>query len=143
LPGRRGQVASVDLGGRRAARERALELLYECELKQLSPSALLAELPVEPTAYAAELVRGVEAHQAEVDELVGKHAIDWSLARMPVVDRALLRLATYELLFQAGVPMAAVISEAVSLAKAYSTDESAGFVNGVLAAVAREARPGT
>jgi len=141
LPRHRERAPSLGLGSRRGARERALELLYEAELKQLAPGSLLAELPVEPTAYAAELVRGVEAHQPQVDELISKYAIDWSLGRMPVVDRALLRLATYELLFQPDVPTAAVISEAVELAKAYSTDESGGFVNGVLAAVAREARP--
>jgi N utilization substance protein B len=152
VPGRREQAAAgrghgdraapLGLGSRRGARERALELLYESELKQLGLGELLAELPVEPLDYTRELVRGVEEHQARVDGLISKHAIDWSLGRMPVVDRALLRLATFELLFRPDVPTGAVISEAVDLAKAYSTDESGGFVNGVLAAVAREARPG-
>ncbi len=141
-PGHGDRAAPLGLGSRRGARERALELLYESELKQLGLGELLAELPVEPLEYARELVEGVEEHQVRVDELISKHAIGWSLGRMPVVDRALLRLATFELLFRPDVPTAAVISEAVDLAKSYSTDESGGFVNGVLAAVAREARPG-
>lgn len=128
-------------GGRRGARERALELLYESELKERPPSAVLAELAVPPASYAAELVQGVEAHFAAVDELISRYAIDWTLERMPVVDRSLLRMATYELVYRPDVPTGAVISEAVELAKAYSTDDSGGFVNGVLAAIAHEVRP--
>ena len=128
-------------GGRRGARERALELLYESELKQQAPSAVLAELPVPPARYASDLVKGVEENQSRIDELISRHAIDWALDRMPVVDRALLRMATFELAQRPDVPTGAVISEAVELAKAYSTDESGGFVNGVLAAIAHEVRP--
>jgi transcription antitermination protein NusB len=129
------------LGGRRGARERALELLYECDLKEQAVSDLLEELPVPPQPYATTLASGVEAHQARIDELLAKHAIDWSLDRMPVVDRAVLRMATFELGWCSDVPTSVVISEAVELAKEYSTDESAGFVNGLLATIAHELRP--
>jgi N utilization substance protein B len=131
----------VPLGSRREARERALELLYESELKEQKTSEVLAELPVEPARYATELVVGIEEHQAEIDQVISRHSIDWALGRMPVVDRALLRIATFELLHRPDVPTGAVISEAVELAKAYSTEESASFVNGLLAAVSHEARP--
>ena len=102
---------------------------------------LLAELPIAPQPYASTLCRGVEAHQAPIDALLAKHAIDWSLERMPVVDRAVLRMATFELGWCPDVPTSVVISEAVELAKEYSTDESAGFVNGLLATIAHELRP--
>jgi N utilization substance protein B len=87
------------------------------------------------------LARGVEEHQARIDALISKHAIDWSLDRMPVVDRALMRIATLELGWRPDVPTSVVISEAVELAKAYSTEDSSGFVNGLLATIAHELRP--
>ncbi|MDQ3757166.1 MAG: transcription antitermination factor NusB [Actinomycetota bacterium] len=125
-------------GSRREARERALSLLYEAEMKDQAPADLLAELPVEPDPFAAELVRGVGAHQAELDEVIARFAIDWALDRMPAVDRNILRLAVYELLHRPDTPVGAVISEAVELAKRYSTDDSGRFVNGVLASVAAD-----
>jgi N utilization substance protein B len=127
-------------GTRREARERALSLLYEAELKELPADALLAELPVHPDPFAAELVRGVAAHRAAIDEVVARFAIDWALDRMPVVDRNVLRLAVFELLHRPDTPVGAVISEAVELAKRYSTEDSGRFVNGVLASVAAESR---
>lgn len=128
-------------GPRRAARERALLLLYEAEAKGRSLSTLLAELPLHPDPYTEELVLGLEAARDRVDELVGRHAMGWSVGRMPAVDRSLLRLATFELLAEPDVPVGAVISEAVELAHRYSTEESGRFVNGVLAAVAEVVRP--
>ncbi len=86
------------------------------------------------------VVSGVEANAARIDALISGHAIDWAIERMPVIDRTLLRMATFELLALDDVPTAVVISEAVDLAKQYSTDESGRFVNGVLAAVATELR---
>lgn len=136
-PRRRGSAAT---SARREARERALGLLYEAQAKDLPPAAVLDELPVEPDPFAADLVRGVGEHLDAIDRLVSAHAIDWRLERMPVVDRTLLRLGTYELLHRPDIPVAVVISEAVELAKAYSTDESGRFVNGVLAGVAAEVR---
>jgi N utilization substance protein B len=132
--------APVPAGPRHQARERALGLLYEAEIKQLPVEVVLAALPVPPDPYAVALLRGVVAHQARIDELVGAAARGWELDRMPVVDRALLRMATYELLGEPGVPVSVVIDEAVELAGRYSTDDSGRFVNGVLATVATSAR---
>ncbi len=132
---------SLGTQSRREARERVLSLLYEAEAKGLEPAALLRELPVPPSPFVAALVEGVSREQAAIDEVISRHAIDWSLDRMPVIDRNVLRLAAYELLWQPDIPVAAVISEAVELAKLYSTEESGRFVNGVLSNVAREARP--
>jgi transcription antitermination protein NusB len=125
---------------RREARERALSLLYEAEAKQMSPDQILADLPVAPDAFAADLVHGVGANLVRIDGLIGAHAIGWALDRMPAVDRAVLRLATYELIAHDDVPTAVVLSEAVELAASYSTDESGRFVNGVLSAVSAEVR---
>jgi N utilization substance protein B len=123
--------------GRREARERALELLYEAEIKNTSAAELISALPVPPVAYSVLLTEGVDHHRAEIDELLREYARGWSLERMPAVDRALLRLATYELLHQADVPVGVVISEAVELASEFSTDDSGRFVNGVLSAIAK------
>lgn len=132
----------MSVGSRRESRERALSLLYEAEVKELSPAALLAELPLQPEEFVADLVQGVGVHQARIDALIGRFSVDWALDRMPAIDRNLLRLAVYELLERPDVPLGAVISEAVELAKRYSTEESGRFVNGVLASVAAEVRPG-
>ena len=132
----------MNVGSRRDARERALSLLYEAELKEMAPAALLADLPLQPEPFVADLVQGVGANQARIDGLIARYAIDWTIDRMPAVDRNLLRLAVYELLERSDVPLAAVISEAVELAKRFSTDESGRFVNGVLSSVAAEVRPG-
>jgi transcription antitermination protein NusB len=126
---------------RREARERALSLLYEASSKGAPPGEVLAELPVAPDAFAVDLVRGVEARQPQIDELIETNAIGWALKRMPVVDLAVLRMATYELLAHPDVPTPVVISEAVELASQYSTDESGRFVNGVLATIADAVRP--
>lgn len=102
----------------------------------MSPDAVLAELPVPPDPFVSDVVSGVGARAAEIDALVSGFSIDWSLDRMPAIDRTLLRMATYELLARPDVPTGVVISEAVDLATEYSTEESSRFVNGVLAAVA-------
>ncbi len=125
---------------RREARERALSLLYEAETKGVPPSQVLEDLPVPPHPFAADLVEGVGARLDDIDGLIAKHAIGWALDRMPAVDRAVLRMATYELLARPDVPTAVMLSEAVELAGSYSTDESGRFVNGVLSAIAAEVR---
>lgn len=127
-------------GLRREARERALSLLYEAEAKDATPAAVLDELPVAPDAYAADLVEGVGTQLEKIDGLISGHAIGWAVERMPAVDRALLRLSTYELLNRPDVPTAVILSEAVELAAAYSTEESGRFVNGVLSAIATDVR---
>jgi N utilization substance protein B len=128
------------VGSRREARERALSLLYESEAKSVPPSEVLAGLPVPAEPYAVELVEGVEAHQAAIDEVIGRLSRGWTLERMPAVDRALLRIAIFELQHRPDVPTAAAISEAVELAKTFSTEDSGRFVNGMLSAVAAECR---
>jgi N utilization substance protein B len=129
------------IGSRREARERAFGLLYEAETKDVTPSAVIAELPIEPEPFTVELVEGVEANGPALDATIQRFARDWKLERMPALDRALLRLGVYELSHRPDVPTGAVISEAVELAKRFSTDESGRFVNGVLSAVAAEVRP--
>lgn len=129
-------------GSRREARERALALLYEAEAKAETPAEVVAALPIEPDAYAERLVLGVGEHGGAIDGLIRRYARGWKLERMPAIDRAVLRVAIYELLFEPGVPTAAVVSEAVELASEYSTDESGRFVNGLLARIAGEVRDG-
>jgi len=120
-----------------------MALLYEAEAKGCVPlGTVLDDLVVDPEAFAAELVAGVSRHQDEIDELIGRFARGWALARMPVVDRSLLRIGTYELAHRPDIPLGAVICEAVELAKAFSTDDSGRFVNGVLAKIATELRSG-
>jgi N utilization substance protein B len=133
----------MSIGTRREERERALSLLYEAEAKDLRAAALLAQLPVSPEPFVVDLVTGVDGNRDRIDELISRHAIDWTLERMPAVDRNILRLGAYELLERPDVPLGAVISEAVELAKRYSTDESGRFVNGMLASIAAESRPST
>lgn len=127
-------------GGRREARERAFHLIYESEMKSEGSDAVLASLLLEPDQFAIELVTGVAEERATIDALIVDHARNWELDRMPALDRALLRLATYELAFRPDVPTGAVISEAVDLATRYSTDDSGRFVNGVLSAIASVVR---
>jgi transcription antitermination protein NusB len=131
----------VATGSRRESRERALSLLYEADAKGISPAAVLEELPVPAEAFAAAEVAGVGSCLARLDALIGRYALDWAIHRMPVVDRTLLRMAVWELLERPDIPTGAVISEAVELAKTYSTEESGRFVNGVLGSIATEVRP--
>ena len=88
-----------------------------------------------------DLLLGVDGHRDRIDALIARFAIGWTMDRMPVVDRSLLRLSVYELLERDDVPVGAIISEAVELAKRFSTEESGRFVNGVLASIANEVRP--
>ncbi len=123
-------------GPRHEAREQALALLYEAELKSIEPARLLEGLPTTPDPFAKDLVLGVAKCRAQVDSLIAQAALGWEIGRMPVVDRAVLRLATFELLEQRRTPVAVVIDEAVELVKQYSTEESGAFVNGVLSHIA-------
>jgi N utilization substance protein B len=132
----------MSVGTRREARERALSLLYEADAKSATPDEVLAGLPVAPDPFVTDLVAGVAERQDEIDALIARFAIDWTLDRMPVIDRTLLRMATFELLGRPDVPTGVVISEAVELAKQYSTEESGRFVNGVLSSIAAAARTG-
>lgn len=126
--------------GRHEARERALGLLYEAEVRELTGPALIESLPLAPASYAQSIVHGVHDGGPRVDQLINDHAEGWTVDRLPNVDRAILRLAVWELIEQPEVPAAVVINEAVELAKEYSTERSSGFVNGVLDSVARVVR---
>jgi len=127
------------VAARSKARKRALDILFEAEqrglpvLELLSERQSLGETPV--PQYAAELVRGVATHQPEIDNLISENAVDWTLERMPAVDRNVLRLGVYELLWADDVPDGVAISEAVLLAQDLSTDASPAFVNGLLARI--------
>jgi N utilization substance protein B len=125
---------------RHLARERALELCYELEQRPGSLDALLAGLPTAPDEYSVELARGVEEHREEIDVFLRRYSEHWALERMPVVDRAILRLGCYELAYEPDTPTGVVISEAVELAKEYSTKDSGRFVNGMLGRIAEEVR---
>ena len=125
---------------RSEARERALHLLYEAEVRDQGPDEVLAEQVLAPDAYTRRVVGGVGDHLAEIDTVVSGKARGWTLERMPAMDRAVLRMASYELLYEPEVPTAVVIDEAVELAKRYSTEDSGRFVNGVLSAVAAQVR---
>jgi len=125
---------------RSKARKRALDVLFEAELRGLPVLELLAERitmssPPVPD-YAAELVRGVAVQSARIDELISEYAQDWTMDRMPAVDRNVLRIGVYELLWAPDVPDGVAISEAVLLVRDLSTDASPAFVNGLLARIA-------
>ena len=125
---------------RREARERALGLAYEAEIRDVDLVVIVTEQPVRPDDYACRLVEGVAEHGDEIDALLSKYSEHWALDRMPVVDRTLLRISTYELGWVPEVPAAAVITEAVELAKQYSTKDSGRFVNGLLGRIAEQLR---
>jgi N utilization substance protein B len=122
------------------ARERALYLLYEAHSKGIAPSATIDIQVLEPDELTQELVRGVDSNLPHLDELIAAKAKGWTLARMPVLDLSVMRLAVFELVERPHVPTAVVLNEAVELAKRYSTDDSGRFVNGVLAAIAADVR---
>ncbi|WP_419850394.1 transcription antitermination factor NusB [Candidatus Poriferisocius sp.] len=126
---------------RRQVRERALGLLYEAETKGVDMAELLAaqELPLDP--YAHTLVTGVAYHQGDIDALLEELSDRWPVSRMPALDRAILRMASFELSHSTDIPIAVIINEAVELAHDYSTPSSAGFINGLLSQVATMVRP--
>jgi transcription antitermination protein NusB len=130
--------------GRHAARKRAVDLLFEAEARNLTAAevadsrTLLANSksdidPLNP--YSVTVARGVTEHRAHIDDLISTHLQGWTLERLPAVDRAILRVAVWELLHAEDVPEPVAVDEAVELAKELSTDDSPGFVNGVLGQV--------
>ncbi len=133
------------MAARSKARKRAVDLLYEADLRGDDPVTTLAEriaLADPPISdYTIELIEGVAEHRAAIDQLLSEYSEGWTLERMPGVDRAVLRIALYELLWAADVPDAVAIDEAVELAKMLSTDESPKFINGILGRVVRDQLP--
>lgn len=135
------------MSARSKARKRALDVLYAAEARGVDPLVVLDERMQEPTGpdrqswtpigeYAEALVRGFVEHRDRVDSLLAEHSRGWTVDRMPAVDRAILRIAVYELLCSTQVPPAVVVNEAVDAAKVLSTDDSPRFVNGVLGQLA-------
>lgn len=126
---------------RRDARRLAAGILHQADVAGRDALEVLSErreLGERVPGFAEELIRGVSEKRAELDRLIASHSEDWTVARMPVVDRTLLRIACFELLYREDVPTAAVISQAVEAAKELSTEDSSRFINGVLGKIARE-----
>ena len=124
------------------AREQAVMLLYEGEQRDVDPVRLLDERSLAAAETVGSLLAGVGSSRESIDAMISENAKGWPLERMPALDRAILRLAIWELTDRPDVPTAVVIDEAVELAKRFSTDDSGRFVNGVLATIARTVRPG-
>ncbi|MBL7502198.1 transcription antitermination factor NusB [Frankia sp. CNm7] len=127
------------MSARSKARKRALDVLYEADLRSVSPLETLAARSAQSdppvSEYAADLVRDVVEHQARIDSFIAEHAEGWTLERMPAVDRNILRIAILEMIWRDDVPDRVAIDEAVELAKSVSTDRSPAFVNGLLASL--------
>jgi len=130
------------LSARSKARKRALDLIFAAEARGLTAEALLSEQldagDGPANEYTLTLVRGVHEQRYRLDEIISEYAKGWTIDRLPAVDRNVLRIGIYELLFSAEIPDAVAVSEAVNLVRELSTDDSPGFVNGVLAHVARD-----
>jgi N utilization substance protein B len=129
---------------RRKAREHALQILFQLDIKKEKPSVTIlkhfwAESPPddEVKSFAEEIVKGTYKHLVEINKLLRQSAENWSLDRMAVVDRNVLRMAVYEILYRMDIPTSVTINEAIEIAKKYGTDESGAFVNGILDNVAR------
>jgi N utilization substance protein B len=136
------------MSARSRARRRALDVLYEADIRSVPATEILdrvvrtreddGQAALNP--YVGELVRGVVAHRVEIDERLSTYSVGWSLERMAAVDRSILRIGCFELLWCDDIPDAVAIAEAVELAGELSTEESSSFVNGVLARIL-EVRP--
>ena len=137
------------MGTRRKSRELALQVLYQEELggqeSLMDFEEFCTHFQVNKKAmpYAIRLLDGVREKRDEINQLISRHAENWRLERMSVIDRNILRLAVYELHYQDDVPASVVINEAVEIAKRYSTDDSGSFINGILDSMAKEETTGT
>ena len=124
------------MSARTKARKRAVDILFEAEQRKLPPVQVLADRVAQSDPpvpeYTVSLVEGVTAHLERIDELLSTYSQGWTLDRMPAVDRALLRIGAFEVLFAEDVPDAVAVNEAVDLARSLSTDDSPAFVNGLL-----------
>ena len=132
---KRARDLGVSADARTDARERSMLLLYEAHSKRLPVVDVVNAQVVRPDELTRTLAIGVDEHREQLDEAIAAHAKGWTLARMPLIDLSVMRIAGYELLCRPEVPVAVVLDEAVELAKRFSTDDSGRFVNGVLAAL--------
>lgn len=140
------------MGDRRKSRELAIQLLYEMEMKAADPKLVLdlyrkrkgsegrEELSEESVKFATDLLDGIYRNKNEIDVLIERHSLHWKMARMAVVDRNILRLAVYELLYLHDVPTSVALNEAIEIAKKFGTEDSGAFINGILDKVAKEVR---
>lgn len=123
-------------GARRKARRRAVEVLYEAEVRAISVDDVIARRRAQPeppiNEFTESLARSIDERRPRIDELLDAYAIGWTLERMPVVDRNILRMGAYELLWDDGIPDGVAIAEAVGVAKELSTDDSPNFISGLL-----------
>lgn len=128
------------MSARSKARKRVLDTIFEADLKGISipGNNTNDETDVEVTNYSLDLVKGIKENQTQIDELITNSLQNWTFDRIPRVDRNILRIAVYELLYQKDVPTNVVISEAVSLAESLSTAESSAFVNGTLGTISKK-----
>ena len=128
------------MSARRKARKRALDTIFEADLKGISIPATNTndETDLEVANYSLDLVKGIKENQTQIDEMISNSLKDWSFDRIPRVDRNILRIAVYELLFRKDVPTNVVISEAVNLAESLSTAESSAFINGTLGTISKK-----
>ncbi|NBN91070.1 MAG: transcription antitermination factor NusB [Actinobacteria bacterium] len=127
------------MSSRSKARKAALDLLYESDIRKASVADLLfkriTEMDYEAREFTKELISGIDSNRRKIDELIATYAQGWDMDRMPVLDRNILRLAIFELLWSKTVPEAVAISEALELATSFSTEESSKYINGVLSKV--------
>jgi N utilization substance protein B len=132
------------MSSRSKARKRAIDAIYAADLRKVSPETLIAETQLQVSdrqnqdeifSYARDIVTGVIEHHSEIDDLLETYSEGWSIERMPNVDRAILRVGIWEILYS-DTPNGVVVNEAVEVAKDYSTEESGGFINGLLSRVA-------
>ena len=142
------------MGDRRKSREFAVQILYEIEMKGSDPKSVLdlykkgqakelrefEGMSDDAQKFGMELLDGTYRNRKEIDELIERHSLHWKLARMAVVDRNILRLAVYELLYLHDVPTNAILNEAIEIAKKFGTEDSSAFINGILDKVAKEVR---
>lgn len=125
------------MSARSKSRKRALDTLYEADMRSAAVDDVLSRRETPLDEFAEGIVRGVTAHASRLNELIETYSQGWDLDRMPIVDRNLLRIAIYEILYEESIPDAVAIDEALDLARTLSTDDSAAFINGVLAQIVK------
>lgn len=131
------------MGYRRKSRELALQMLFQLDVNKNGPDLRkqfweLHPAPMEARAFAEALVDGVLKHQSDIDRLIRKHAQHWTINRMSIIDRNILRCAIFELLMLSDIPAKVTINEAIEIAKRYSDEEAGAFVNGILDHIIKE-----
>lgn len=136
------------MGLRRKSRELALQILYQVEMGGQELKSVLAlfwkneEVPDAVREFATQVAEGTYRNRSEIDELIEKHSTHWRIPRMSVVDRNILRLGVYELLYLHEVPTSVTLNEAIEIAKKFGTENSGAFINGILDHIAKEVRKG-